>query len=148
MAGAPYKVYIVVDREFGDKLAEIEGAPVWIVDTPINKAVVRRLIGKVEHLPSKITLAPASRPLTKLVLAREAASSPEDILLGQFDTIDLHHGVYSANRPYTVIEVVVFCGYESWAIVYARMKLWTEYGFDEFFASPAGFTAKRTEPIE
>jgi len=37
MAGAPYKVYIVVDREFGDKPAEIEGAPVWIVDTPINK---------------------------------------------------------------------------------------------------------------
>jgi hypothetical protein len=30
-----YKVYVVVDREFGEKLLKlVEGTPVWIVDTP------------------------------------------------------------------------------------------------------------------
>jgi hypothetical protein len=133
MAGAPYKVYIVVDREFGDKLAEIEGAPVWIVDTPINKAVVRRLWS--EH--------PQQNQLTGITTFDDfESSSPEDILLGQLDTIDLHHGVYSANPPYNVIEVV---GTPLTDRVKSELS---EYGFNEFFASPAGFTAKRTEPIE
>ena len=44
MAALPYKVYVVVDREFGEKLAELErGVPVWIVDTPTNKPVAQRL---------------------------------------------------------------------------------------------------------
>jgi len=43
MAAVPYKVYIVVDLEFGEKLAELErGVPVWIVDTPTNKPVAQR----------------------------------------------------------------------------------------------------------
>ena len=43
MALVPYKVYVVVDREFGEKLSELEeGVPVWIVDTATNKTVVQR----------------------------------------------------------------------------------------------------------
>ena len=35
---SPYKVYAVLDREFGEKLSTLESeAPVWIVDTPTNK---------------------------------------------------------------------------------------------------------------
>jgi len=34
---SPYKVFVVVDREFGEQLATLTpGLPVWIVDTPIN----------------------------------------------------------------------------------------------------------------
>lgn len=133
MAVAPYKVYIVVDREFGDKLAEIEGAPVWIVDTPINKTVVRRLWSE----------QPQKNHLTGITTFDDfESSSLEDILLGQFDAIDLHHGVYSANPPYAVIEVVG-------TPLTARVKNeLSEYGFKEFCAGPAGFTAKRTEPME
>jgi hypothetical protein len=33
MTAVPYKVCVIVDREFGERLAEIEpGVPVWIVD--------------------------------------------------------------------------------------------------------------------
>jgi hypothetical protein len=40
----PYKVRIVVDREFGEQLARLpRGEPVWIVDTPTNKPVVELL---------------------------------------------------------------------------------------------------------
>ncbi len=126
--------YIVVDREFGDKLAEIErDAPVWIVDTPVNKIVVRRLSS--EH--------PQQNHLTGITTFDDFESfSPEDLLLSEFDTIDLHHGVYSAAPPYTVIEVVG-------ASLTARVKNeLSEYGFDEFCPRPTGFTAKRTEPIE
>ena len=43
MAVVPYKVYVVVDREFGEKLSELEkGVPVWIVDTPTNKPAAQR----------------------------------------------------------------------------------------------------------
>ena len=31
---------------------------------------------------------------------------PEEVLLGNLDTIDLHHGSYSADAPYTVLMVV------------------------------------------
>ena len=38
MSAVQYKVFVVVDREFGEKLSELEkGVPVWIVDTPTNK---------------------------------------------------------------------------------------------------------------
>jgi hypothetical protein len=134
MVDAPYKVYIVVDREFGDKLAEIElGAPVWIVGTPINKTVVRRLWSE----------RPQKSHLTGITIFDDfESSSPEDILLGQVDTIDLHHGAYSANPPYTIIEVVG-------TPLTARAKNGlSEYGFNEFCAGPAGFIAKRAEPIK
>jgi hypothetical protein len=40
----PYKVYVVVDRTFGERLAALpESVPVWIVDTPTNAPVAGRL---------------------------------------------------------------------------------------------------------
>jgi hypothetical protein len=44
MVGIPYKVYVVVEREFGEQLANLApGVPVWIVNTPLNRAVAQRL---------------------------------------------------------------------------------------------------------
>ena len=105
----------------------------WIVDTPINKTVVRRLWSE----------RPQQNHLTGITTFDDfESSSPEDILLGEFDTIDLHHGAYSANPPYTIIEVVG-------TPLTARVKNeLSEYGFNEFCAGPAGFTAKRAEPIK
>src|SRR6266446_5955338 len=43
MKEAPYKVYVVVDRAFGDRLHELRTSiPVWIVDTPLNRAAALR----------------------------------------------------------------------------------------------------------
>jgi hypothetical protein len=43
MALDPYKVYVVVHREFGEQPSELEkGVPVWIVNRSNNKAVVQR----------------------------------------------------------------------------------------------------------
>ena len=53
MDAVPYKVYVVVDREFGEKLAQLERrVPVWIVDTLTDKPVAQRFWN--EH-PTGIT---------------------------------------------------------------------------------------------
>jgi hypothetical protein len=90
MAAVPYKVYVVVDREFGEKLAELErGVPMWIVDTPTNKPVARRLWNE----------RPDEDHLTGITTFNDGNSlSPEQLLLSHLDTIELHHGSQSADR--------------------------------------------------
>jgi hypothetical protein len=97
MAAIPSKVYIVVDREFGEKLAELErSVPVWIGGTPIDKSVVQRLWNERPD-ESHLTGVTAFNDLNSLC--------PEEMLLSHLDAIELHHGVYSANPGYTILEV-------------------------------------------
>jgi hypothetical protein len=132
MSAVPYKVYVVVDREFGEQLADLDpGVPVWIVDTVTNKAVVHRLWGERSN----------SGHLTGITIFHDGeSSSPEDLLLGELETIDLHHGSYSASPPYTVLEVV------GTALNPKAKKKLSEYGFNEFSTSPVGFIASRPKP--
>src|ERR1700682_2531610 len=97
MAAVPYKVYVVVDRAFGEKLSKLErGVPVWIVDTPINKPVAQRFWNE----------RPDENHLTGITTFNDLNSlSPEEMLLSHLDAIELHHGVYSADPAYTVLEV-------------------------------------------
>jgi|SRR5215469_6897267 len=130
MSAASYKIYVVVDRFFGERLALLE-TPVWIVDTPTNKPVAQRLwrqFDVVDHLTGITTFDDIK------------SSSPEELLLAELDTIDLHHGSYSATPPYTVIEVI-----GASLTVNIRNALGA-YGFNQFQESSAGFTAKRPEP--
>jgi hypothetical protein len=40
----PYRVFVVVDREYGERLAELaQTGPVWIVDTPANRSVAQQI---------------------------------------------------------------------------------------------------------
>jgi hypothetical protein len=125
----PYKVYVVVEREFGEKLTELTvGVPVWIVDTPLNTATAQRLRKERkqgDHLAGITTFKGSESP------------SAEDLLLSQLDAIDLHHGTYSASPPYTILEVLgVLLG--------DRIKAeLSEFGFNEFDITAAGFCAVR-----
>lgn len=134
MEAAPYKVCIVVDREFGKRLAEIDrGTPVWIVDTPTNKPVAQRLWRERlndSHLTSITTFTDTE------------SGAPEDLLLAQISTIDLHHGSYSASPPYTMIEVFG-------TPLTSRVKSGlSQFGFREFRDTPRGFAAVRVEDVE
>jgi len=133
MTAAPYKVYVIVDREFGGQLTDLEqGAPVWIVDSPTNKPVAQRL-WKERADESRLTGITTFKAPDSL--------SPENMLLAELDTIDLHHGPHSADPPYTVIEVVG-------APLTAKAKTeLSKYGFDEFHAKSKGFTARRPVPL-
>jgi len=44
MVDVPHKVYVVVERAFGEQLASLPpGVPVWIVNTPSNRLVAEQL---------------------------------------------------------------------------------------------------------
>ena len=134
MVAVPYKVYVVVDREFGEELAKLApGVPVWIVDTPVNRAVANRLRDERQeenHVTGITTFKDFDR------------SSAEDILLSELNTIDLHHGSHSANPPYTILEVF---GTPLNSRIKAELS---QYGFDEFQPKSAGFCALRPLPPE
>jgi hypothetical protein len=134
MAAVPYKVYVVVDRAFGEKLAELErGVPVWIVDTPTNKPVAQRFWNE----------RPDESHLTGITTFNDLNSlSPEEMLLGHLDTIELHHGSHSADPPYTVIEV-----FGTQLTASAKNGL-SEYGFNAFHITSTGFTASRLKALD
>jgi len=131
MAG-PYRVFVVLDRDYGQRLDELaQNGPVWIVDTPANRAVAQQIWAAVpnrSHLEGVTTFK-----------SPEGGSS-EDILINELDTIDLHHGTYSANPPYTVVEVIG-------AGISDKVKeSFAEFGFDQFEGTPQGFRATRPLP--
>lgn len=130
----PYKVYVVVEREFGEKLSKLAtGVPVWIVDTPLNTAAAQRLRKgrKTEDHLSGITTFKGSESL-----------SAEDLLVSQLDAIDLHHGTYSASPPYTILEVF---GVPLGDRIKAELS---EFGFNEFDITSTGFCAVRPLPSD
>ena len=134
MSAVPYKVFVVVDREFGEKLSELEkGVPVWIVDTPTNKPVVQRFWKE----------RPDGDHLTGITTFNDLSSlSSEDSLLSNLDTIELHHGVYSADPPYTVLEA-----FGAKLTDNARNVL-SEYGFDKFEITSTGFVTSRPKALD
>jgi hypothetical protein len=134
MAAAPYKVYVVVDREFGEKLAELEPSePVWIVDTPTNKPVAQRFWSE----------RPGESHLIGITTFNDLSTlSPEEMLLDHLDTIELHHGSHSADPPYTVIEVF------GTQLTPNAKNVLSEYGFNTFHVTSMGFTASRPKALD
>jgi hypothetical protein len=134
MQAAPYSVSIVVDPEFDGDVAElVRTGPVWIVDTPANRA-------KVESVWKS---RPSGSHLDGVTLFKsKPETSPALRLIWNFDTIDLHHGIYSADPPYTMIDVI---GTPNTAEIEAELS---QYGFDEFELISGGFRAVRSLPNE
>ena len=131
MVASPYKVYVIVDRQFGERLNELErGVPVWIVDTSDNMPVVRRLW---QSRPDDNHL----NGITSFVDSQ--SSTPEQLFLNELYMIDLHHGIHSADPPYTVLVVI---GVDLTPRI--KNELAT-YGFDEFQNNLVGFVARREE---
>lgn len=132
MTSNPYAVVIVVDREYGDRLSELPpNFPVWIVNTPSNRAAAERVWANRpdgSHLVSVTTFN-----------CREGASA-EQALVDEFDTIDLHHGTYSSEPPYTGVEVI---GTQLSDTIRTELS---EYGFNEFHSTAEGFRAVRPIP--
>ena len=128
----PYRIFVVLDRNYGHRLDELAcHGPVWIVDTPANRNVAQQIW----------TAAPNRDHLEGVTTFKfPADSSSEDILINELDTIDLHHGTYSANPPYTIIEVI---GSD---ISDKAKEALAEFGFDHIEATPQGFRATRPLP--
>ena len=129
-----YRVFVVLDREYGDRLSELaQTGPVWIVDTPLNRTAAQKIWAidpNRSHLDGVTTFKTGDD------------SSPEDGLINELDTIDLHHGTYSADPPYTVLEVIG-------AEMTERVKMGlSEFGFNEIQTTAEGFRAVRPLPSD
>jgi hypothetical protein len=129
-----YRVFVVLDREYAERLSEVAAAgPVWIVDTPTNRAAAQRIWAadpNRSHLDGITTFKTADE------------SSPETALIEQLDTIDLHHGTYSASPPYTVLEII------GTTISERTQAELSRFGFDQFQGTAEGFRAVRQLPTD
>jgi hypothetical protein len=129
MNSAQYRVVVVVDRGFGEKLESIPaGVPVWIVDSLVNRAAAEKAWAatpQVSHLEG-IT-----------IFTSPEGASPERSLIGQIDTIDLHHGTYSADPPYSVLDVIGV------TITEGIRSALEQNGFTEIHTRETGFRASR-----
>jgi hypothetical protein len=104
---------------------------VWAVDSPANRDCAQQLWAEFparDHLDG-ITLFKATED-----------RSPGQILIDEMVTIDQHHGVYSADPPYTAIRVV-----GSTLTPQGREVLGT-FGFDSLTLTDEGFQAVRPLP--
>jgi hypothetical protein len=129
MPNDPHSVFVVLDGEYGTRLSElIVKGPIWIVDTPTNRAAAEIFWAAY---PDR------KHPDGVTVFKSMNVGSPETILLANLYTIDLHHNAYSADPPYTVLEVIGTSLSEK-----IKTEL-SEYGFDKSLTTSEGFRAER-----
>jgi hypothetical protein len=92
------EVLVVLDPNFADRVRDAwRGQPVWITMSPVNAPEVRALWANTSS-PNHLTGITG--------FAHDERAAAEDRLLGQLSMIDLHHGPYSTDTPYTVLTVI------------------------------------------
>jgi len=97
MSTMPAIVFIVVDHDYAARLADLPtDEPVWIVDTPTNRAMTKKLWAE----------SPNRTHLNGITLFTSTAASAEDCVIHQLEPIDLHHGIYSADPPYAGLQII------------------------------------------
>jgi hypothetical protein len=121
---------MVVDPTFGERLASLPtGEPAWVIDSPLNTPVAHRLWRERKdenHLTGITTFKPG------------ANTSPEEEVIRMLDTIEEHHGEYSADPPYSILEIIG-CG----DLEHLHSAL-TKFGFRVEASSSGSVVAVRT----
>jgi len=125
----PYRVYVVVDPHYGERLRDLPmDEPIWVVDSIKNHPIIQALWS--EHNQSNYL-----EGITSFTV--DTNGNPEDWFLTELSNIDLHHGEYSHVPPYTILEVI---GIE-WSDKIG--KALREYGFDSYELTSEGFRTRR-----
>jgi hypothetical protein len=123
------EVLVVLDPNCGDRLRDAwRGQPVWITMSPANTPEIQALWANTSS-PNHLT------GITGFTHKEGVAA--EDQLLAELGTIDLHHGPYSTNTPYSVLTVI---GAQLTEPVRAALS---ELGFSTFQQQSDGFAATR-----
>ncbi|MGA2206779.1 MAG: hypothetical protein ABSG10_08610 [Terracidiphilus sp.] len=102
----------------------------WVVDSPTNRNSAQKAWAEL----------PERNHLDGVTVFKSAASDPAQMLIDEMGTIDMHHGVYSAEPAYTVIRVI---GCELKTEVRETLG---EFGFNSFSRTDEGFEATRPLP--
>jgi hypothetical protein len=92
-----YKVALVVDKDFGEKLLELASRlHVWVCSTPQNRKLAA--VFWAEQAAHSLECG-----LTTFKV--DDGHSPEEMCVNIIGTIDLHHGEFSHNPAWSVLEV-------------------------------------------
>lgn len=132
MDDKPYCVHVVIDPDYGEQIRDLPfDEPAWIIGSTVNQPVIHELLTERQgqsHLDGITSFCggPDSMP-------------PEDCLLALVDTIDLHHGEYSHDPPYSVLHVIGV----KWS-EHIRSEL-EAFGFILLDLTLDGFVAKRDD---
>jgi hypothetical protein len=125
----PYRVYVVVDTHYGERLRDLSAdEPIWIIDSEENHSVIQTLWNERKgssHLDGITSFKYDSK------------GNPEDWFVNELATIDLHHGEFSHDPPYSVLEVIGV----AWSDKIE--KALRGYGFIKYEQTTKGFTARR-----
>ena len=111
MTTVPHRVAIVVDADFGDRLVALSRRlHVWVCDTPVNRDAANSIWGDDPNydLDSGVTTF-------KFAPDASRAEVVEAVLID----VDLHHGEFSHDRPWSVIEVIGCLPTDSLAAAFA-----------------------------
>jgi len=126
----PYAVAVVVDTRFGDKLSDLASRiHVWCVDTPENRAAAEIIWQQNAH-PYSI-----ERGVTNF--SADLNASPDQIVASELETIDLHHGEYSHDPPFSVLHIY---GARPTSVLCEALA---EFGFLTIIPTDEGLTARK-----
>jgi hypothetical protein len=129
----PYKVFLIVDPAFGEALAKLPPhVPVWIIESDLNTPVVERL--RQERVEES--------HLQGITTFKEKPSlDPVEQAISMLEQVDLHHGEFSADPPYSILEVVGCTANDD------MTQELQDYGFAVSEITKGGFTATRREQM-
>jgi hypothetical protein len=117
-------VAIVFDGEFADRLGDLRGRDIWVIASATNVSVIERM----RRTDRKFRATTFGKAL------EHTSKSFEEILR----SVDLHHGPYSQNPPYSRIEVF---GIRPNRVAKAAIA---SIGFEAIEPTADGFTARRS----
>jgi hypothetical protein len=128
-----YVVAIVVDPEFGNRLADLlVRMPVWIADTETNRAAVAHAHASRSRSDQDVSHTPIGA-LTTFTIDRRA--TPDSWCAGILDTVAGHHDRYSHSPGYSALEIY---GAEPTPTLLAALAA---YRLTDIAAFPGGFRA-------
>ncbi len=127
MTNSVYTVGIVVDAQFGNRIGQLaREMPVWVVDTPVNRAAAEQLW---REDPGRTKL----EGITTFKV--DLSGTPNDWCRDILQDVDLHHGELSHDPPYGSV-VVIGTG-----LSVELRAVFESYGFREFSVEGQGFRA-------
>jgi hypothetical protein len=122
----PHRVAIVLDRNFGSKVIELsQKMHAWICDTPVNKKAAKSVWSKNKN--------PGSPEQGVTIFKVSSKDTPESMLIDKIELIDLHHGEYSHNPPWSELHVY---GFSLTARIKSKFKY---FGDGRFESTKEGF---------
>jgi len=125
----PHKVAVVLDREFGEKLVELSKTiHVWACGSLLNRQAAERIWsdGSAHNHEFGVTVFNISE-----------GDTSESMFLNHLGAIDEHHGMYSHDPAWSVLEV-----YGSTPTLAMKEAL-KDYGEPEYKVTADGFIFHR-----